>query len=430
MYIKKGIGTFIFPAALMSLAWFLYSFIPIFVLYDVPINPIPVLYINVCVSAFSLSALPFNWRYAYKANSLNKPSVSKIFDTRFIRILFYISSFAAILCSTYSILSNNFGLQAMIFNFMETSGKYAAMRGHGDLDYNIWGILSIFFTYLTPTLGGLVFRPYIKSTHKMLHYLISFFPSIYYMLTQSQKLVLFFSIGFFGASILLKKIYANEFKLFSLHSSIKILKILLITLPLILISFSTRQGFSNGLSTQEILTGTFFSLKSYVLAQIYAFSDYFSSVLGMGSKNVYINDFGAYGYYTFKSIFDFFGGNKYFPPGTFFDGYYYKNEMATNIYTIFRGLINDFGIIGTIFFMYLSGLIVHALFYHLLTTKKSWMACGNFIIIIVYIQGTVLFSIFTARYMYLLLLAFVFIFWINDKSKRINRLILTKNLHV
>jgi hypothetical protein len=75
--IRLAVGTYIFPASLLSLAWFFYTFIPLIVLFDEPVNPLSVLYIFICVSAFSLSALPFNWPQAF-ANKLKNFNDCKV----------------------------------------------------------------------------------------------------------------------------------------------------------------------------------------------------------------------------------------------------------------------------------------------------------------------------------------------------------------
>jgi oligosaccharide repeat unit polymerase len=414
-YIRKVIGTYVFPACLLCLAWFFYTIIPLTILFDVPVNPLSILFIFNCVSAFSLSALFFNWPQAFKANKLkNDNDVSK-FDSKLIHYLFYISSACSIVCSTISVITNGFDLNSLIFNLMETSGQYAAMRGAGNLEYNLWGVLSIFFTYATPILGGLIYQQQQKSIKKWTVMFIAFIPSLYYMVSQSAKLIVFYSIGFYYASVLLKKIYMNKLDLFNRSLVLKMIGYSLLLLPLVSISFLSRQGFSKFESTKDLVNIISYSGNSYALGELYAFSDFFSNYLGVNSQLTYIHDYNSYGYYTFTSIMNVLIGNKYFPPGTYEDGYYYKELFATNIYTIFRGLIYDFGSIGTICFMFVSGLVAHAFFYRLLKSRSSWVACSVFIITIIFIQGTYLASIFMARFIYLLLVVFVCIFWINNK---------------
>lgn len=414
--IRLAVGTFIFPACLMALAWFFYTFIPLVVLYDVPINPLAIMYLFVCISAFSMGALPFNWSRAFQINALKSSNNSSVLDSKLLVYFFYISALSSIFFSTIAMTSIGIDLHSIVFNLVKTSGEYAAMRGgkYGTFEYGIYGILSIFFTYLTTTLGGLAFYQHPNRLKQILYTIITFIPSLYFMLTQSAKLVIFYSIGFYLASLLLRKIYSNTLELFNWAIFLKGVIGILVLLPLLAISFISRENFYKLGSTSS---GLLFSIKSYALGQTYAFSDYLSFYFGMDSQSRYTHDLNTFGQYTFTSLFTLFGYKKYFPPGTYPDGYFYKNLFATNIFTIFRGLINDFGVIGSIIFMFISGLVSHTFFYRLLTAKKSWSASAVFIIMVVYIEGTYLLSVFMARFMYLLIVGLILIFWINDKYK-------------
>lgn len=417
--IRLTVGTFIFPASLLSLAWFLYTILPLTLLPDVPINPLAILYIAACLFFFSLGALPFNWHHAFSTNRQKTSEDLAGFNSTLLRCLFCLFSAGSIITSTASLASNDFDIQYLLLNLLEATGKFAALRGGGEIEYNAWGVLSIFFTYATPILGGSLSHQNRGRLSKLVIILLSFAPSVYFMITQSAKLVLFFSTGFFLAGLLLTKIYANELGLFNKSQIFKILSLALFTLPLVSVSFLSRGGNAAYEDFGGLYDVILFSIKSYFFGQLYAFSDFFSFYLGLPSESKYIHDFDSYGYYTFKSIFDTFGGQKYFPPGTFPDGYYHKEELATNIFTIFRGLIYDFGSVGVLGFMFIAGLVAHYFFFRLLTIRNAWLSCSVFIIGVVFIQGTYLFSIFMARYMYLLLVAFALIFWLNSVSNNI-----------
>jgi oligosaccharide repeat unit polymerase len=412
--IRRVVGTYIFPAALLSLAWFFFTFIPLVVLFFVPINPLSVLYIFVCVSAFSISALPFNWPRAFKANKLKTYNLHMQFNSRLMYHLFYISSISAIVLSTICVISSGIDLRSVIFNIVETSGYYASVRGKGETEYGIWGVLGIFFTYSTSILGGLISQQYQRGKKKWTIPFITFAPSIYVMITQSAKLILYYSISCYFAAVLLKKIYSNKLDLFNWAFLLKLIGFALLMLPLLTVSFLSR-NLNYELDLKDMLSALLPLINSYMFGQIYAFSDFFSFYLGAKSQLTYIHDLNSYGYWTFKSIFDMLGGDKYFPPTFFQDSYYYKEVVATNIFTIFRSLINDFGSVGAIFFMFASGFVAHALFYLLLRARRAWVACSAFLLAVIFIIGTYLLSIFVARWSLLLFVAFTIIFGVNNR---------------
>lgn len=412
---RLTVGTYIHPAALFSLAWFFFTIIPLVVLFNVPVNPLAVLFILMCVWAFSLGSLPFNWAKAYKNNKLKTWNDYSKFNSKFINILLYLSSVSSIIFSTISMISYGYDLNSIIFNLIETSGQFAALRGKGDQESNVWVSVAIFFTYATPILGGFVYQHQNNIIKKITILFVAFFPAIYFMLTQSAKLVVFFAIGFYFASVLLMKIYSNNLFLFEKRYVLKMFGFALLLLPLLSVSILSRDHFGDFDDIGMVMKIIFSTLSDYALGQPYAFSDFFSSYLGMKSEINYLNDYYTYGNYTFASLFELFGSDKVFPPGLYEDAYSYKDEVATNIFTIFRGLIYDFSGVGVLFFMFVIGFFIHAFFYLLLMSRNSWMACSVFIVSIVFFQGTYLFSVFMARYMYLILVSFFAILWINNK---------------
>lgn len=417
-YIKRVLGTYIFPASLMALAWFFYTIIPIVFLFNIPINPIAICYISICVLAFSLSALPFNWEKALTLNEKNSANYFQLYNNLFMRILFFISALMAIYCSTKVVLDAEdslFTLQNIIFNLGKVSARFAEMRPAGMVQYSIWGILSTFFVYLTPILGSLIFYYCPQKKLKLTFFILSFFPSVYCMLLQSSKIVVFYSIGFFIAGTLLMKIKSNQFDIFDKKSIAQLILAILILIPSLIVAFISRGRLT---SSSNIMSELFQLLQSYLFAQTYAFADYFTFLIGHESFSKYQSDLNSFGSYTFTSIYNSFGKQKNFPPGTFSDHYQYGDQLRTNIFTIFRGLINDFGIYGTILYMYASGLIAHAFYYHLLSHKKSPISSTVFIITIVYIQATYLASLFMSRFSYLLFFIVILIFIINDRFKK------------
>lgn len=413
-YVRKSIGTYIFPACLLSLAWFFYTFIPLVLLFKVPINPLSILYIFNCVSAFSLSALPFNWHQAYKSNKRKSLYDYNKFNSVFIKLVFYFFVVMSLISSTIAIASYGIDIKFLFMNLLKASGRFAALRGNEHLENNIWGSISVFFTYGAPILGGLIYSKVLSKTNKVKIILLSFLPPLYFMITQSAKLILFYSIGFYLASVLLKKIYNNDLALIGKYAFVKIFIYCILLLPLISFSFLSREKYSDFIGMGEAVSIVIDMFNSYALSQIYAFSDFFINYMGGNSQLNYVHDPNSYGYYTFSSILLFLVGDKYFPPGTYFDSYCYKDIIATNIYTLFRGTIYDFGVFGSLIFMFVIGLIFHGFYYRLLKYKSSWISCGVFIVGVVFIQISYLLSIFMARFAYLLLCAIVLILMIND----------------
>ncbi len=417
-FIRKIVGTWIFPACLFSLAWFFYTFFPLVFLFGVPIEPLSIGYIFLCTLLFSIGSLPFNWPKAFRANSLKTAFDAERLDSVFLHRFLYFASVVAICATLISLISNGVTLNFSLINLLEISGQFAEMRGQGEIYYGNWGRASIVFTYVSALVGGLVYFNAHSSLRKSAILIATFTPSVFVMLTQSAKLTLFLSFGFFFSAILIQKIYNNQLRLLSGNDFIKLLVIALLSLPLLAISFLSRTG----LPTEDagnIINMILTSFSSYLFGHIYAFSDWFSHYVGSESIYTYVDNYYSLGNYTFQSVFELFGNGIEFPAGIYDEYFSHGDLFTSNLYTIFRGLIYDFGGIGSLIYMLGLGILIHAFFYRLLALRKSWVAFAVFVVSFVSFQASFIISLFMARYMYLIFCVLLCLLYINDVvSKR------------
>lgn len=415
--IRFVVGTYLIPAALFSLAWFVFTILPLIILYEAPINSISVLYILLCTAAFSLSAVPYNWVLAFKLNKIKKSVFDPKFSSGFIRYCLYASAFSAAVFSTITMVINGWGLEDIFLNLLEVSGRFAAARGNEGQEYGVIGTLSTFFIYMSSVLGGLVSYSQKTTRAKTIYFIIAIAPALFAMTIQSSKIIFLIAAFLYIASTFLAKIYANKLNLFDAEFTPRLLLIVLSIIPLILVSFISRVDNLDVGDLEATLSQLKYALTSYALGQIYAFSDFFSFYIGMPAVSIFKNDFNSYGAYTFAGIFDAIGFSKEFPPGMYEESGYLNNVFETNIFTVFRGLIYDFGGLGSIVFMFLFGLLLHAAFYRLLARQKSWLASSLFVATVVFILMTYLFSPFMARYLLLNVFSLYVVLNINSRIK-------------
>ena len=389
-------GTFLIPAGLFALAWFSFTFFPLILLFTVPINSMAVLYILLAVLLFCLSAVPFNWSNAFRRN-LSKSLSSAKFDSGFLRSALYISALASVSLSVVIILMNGIDPQLLIFDLVRTSGKYAAARSLIGLEYGPIGVLNTMFTYLCPVLGGLR----VLAPSRRWFFVVSISPSILIMVTQSTKLSLLVSLCFYLAATLIARIYANLLSLPKVSEFSKLIFGAALMIPFVMVSFVSRLGKFNPEDLAAIYDPLLFSITSYTLGQIYAFADFFSFAIGDQSVSSFQNNFFSNGAYTFSSIFDMLGMGKNFPPGMYYESGWFRDLFETNIFTFFRGLIYDFGVIGSLLFVFIVGIVSHVITLRLLSKKRDWLALSAFLILLVFIFMGYLFSVFTSRYVFL-----------------------------
>jgi oligosaccharide repeat unit polymerase len=101
----------------------------------------------------------------------------------------------------------------------------------------------------------------------------------------------------------------------------------------------------------------------------------------------------GYGFYTFMSIAQFMGSTRDVPIGTFDDYYSYADVITTNIFSIYRGLVIDFGLLGGLLYMYVSGFLLHLSYYQLLIKRRPSFSVALFIVSIAYYYMSTLVSL-------------------------------------
>jgi hypothetical protein len=153
---------------------------------------------------------------------------------------------------------------------------------------------------------------------------------------------------------------------------------------------------------------------SYFFGSIYAFSDYFISRLGIDSISIYFHESQlAFGYYSFKPFFELFGGNKIFPMGYYEDFYNFNDIIKSNIFTYYRQLIQDFGILGSLIFILFMGITIHFFYFQMLMKKAPFFSIAIFIIFLVFLGISYLINAFTARTVIVVGIALYYLLKIN-----------------
>jgi len=269
-------------------------------------------------------------------------------------------------------------------------------------------------------MGGFIYYLESNRYYKNIFLAISFLPALYVMLTQSSKVVLFISLSYFIGSNVLMKLQSNQLKLFDKKILIKFLIYgLILIVPIIISVISRGNDLLIGVSALDLLLHSF---NSYLLGSFFAFSDFFASYLGFDSLVEYAHNVNYWGRYTFKPLFDAMDMGAVFPVGIFSEQYKITGLINTNIYTIFRGLIYDYGLFGSVVFIFISGLIINSAFYKLLCDKENFFLSIFFITSIVFIFFTDLMSLFMARYTLPVFVLLYVILKLNRHFYQIDRL--------
>ncbi len=185
---------------------------------------------------------------------------------------------------------------------------------------------------------------------------------------------------------------------------------IIVLCPLISISFLSR-GLAD-LSLERQVSGIYKFFASYSSGHLFAFSAWFTDRY-VDSSNFHHFDQRVLelGLYTFKSFFSLFGAGSDIGIGIYDEyvavaartltvnvyPYYLDSDdiVVSNIYTIFRGLIVDYTLVGSIIFGSIFGLLINIVFYRLLIKRFSLVSFVVFPYFVAFSYQSYLISSFT-----------------------------------
>ncbi|WP_335916791.1 O-antigen polymerase [Shewanella chilikensis] len=361
---KRCFGGWLNPGSIFNLFWSLYTFLPLFLAYYAPINPLAVAYIVIFCAFFSGPMFFFDWKKARESNAKKRPPNYYFRKSQFV-LGFYTISLLSIFFMLFGMALQGFSVTDMITNPIGTAGRYAGARYASELSLNFFSRAGLLGSYISIILGGLVYGAVRDNNRKVI--VLAFLPSLLAMMLQSAKGLFFLSVFLFLAGILICRIYRGEFYLFNRAAIKKGVQAIIVVLPILIMSFLAR-GMSNA-SSEEIIDKIQLYLTSYSSGHLYAFSDWFSyryfdySLLGYSDVSA------PPGYYTLMSLFNSMGYYVDLPMGVYDDYFDYEGRIKSNIYTIFRGGILDFSLLGFLLYGFFVGIAVNFFFYRLLYSR-------------------------------------------------------------
>lgn len=390
---KVVAGHWLNPGSVYGLFWTTMCAIPLVIAFGNPINPIAIAYIAITSIAITCSMLPFDWKSAFKKNK-NKPNAEQTFGTNTLYFSALAFSALAILSTIAKVIGAGFSITELLTNTLATAGAFAASRYEGELDSTLFGKIGLLSAYLAVFTGGLFAASSTNSSRRRIAVFAAFLPSILTATLQSAKGLLFLSLAFFYGGILVSRIYNKSYIL----ASKKDLKTLLVGMsffmPVVIASFLAR-GLTNVTDINFILERLAAYAVSYSSGHLYAFSDWFSSIYGGNNSLHYHATDATPGFYTALFAFRIFGDTTQLPAGIYDEYFASGPYLQSNIYTAFRGLISDFGLAGSIAFIYLIGTACCLAFRGVLISKSSSVAISLFLLMIGAIYMSYIVSILT-----------------------------------
>ena len=328
--------------------------------------------------------------------------------------MFYSAAALSLAAFVLNMKVQGFAVGDLWFDMVKTASEYANMRYTEDLTPSVYSQINVALAFLTVMIGGLLFGSARKRPQKLFIVFSAFAPALAAMLFQSAKGQLFGFIALFFAGILVTRIFVGRLVVLDRATRRALGWGVVVLIPLTALSFMSR-GLSNLQDSDVVRDALWHFGATYAFGHLYAFSDWFAHYVGYGSSTRYTTETSTFGFYTFLSFFRAFGDTRHVPIGIYDEFFEYKDILITNIYTIFRGLIIDFGLLGTMVYMFVSGYIVHLSYYFLLVRRRPDASVAMFILTVYYSYATFIISPFIWTTIPVVTLALVICLFLNGR---------------
>lgn len=370
------------PAVIYAVFWFFMTMAPLVFIQSVPITPWALTFILATIVAFGLPAFCYDW--SQSVAMARSRHVSVLTYNSLLPIFFGLQLCAIIFVGT-NLLIQGFSFSQIVSAPINSANQYMSLRYSGKVSSNIFMQGGIIFNYVAASLAGLTIERQKKRSMIIAIMFFAITPSLMHMAFYADKGTLFLAASYFYGGLLVNRVMRGDTSLLN-KTTVKAGLIAAITLfPIIIFAMISRQGEYS----------LFYVLSSYAFGHLYAFSDWFGGFYGIApTLNAYSTPADpTWGYWTFMGIGKLIFPAYQLPPG-YWAEYLKTSEIQTNIYTFYRGLIYDYGLVGALVFMIIMGAISSAAYNAMLRRATPSISQAYFISLMGFIYTSYIISLF------------------------------------
>ncbi len=276
-------------------------------------------------------------------------NTSYIFNTNRALLILLILLFLSIINVLKGIYAVGFNIRQIItFNaLLELNNTAAINRYSGNQTPDFISRITLIFVYITPLIGGYLL-PLLTNNKKKWSY-ISIIPSLLIAITQAVKLGFITSVALWSIGVLVSS-YANNqsFLKIKKKTALKLLLFFGLFISVLFLSMILRTG-KFDINTIQAISKKFIN---YSFGHLPAFDSWYFKNIGKIELSGGIKTF--YGISNLIGIaerkqgifseFTMYGKNNF-------------TGISTNVYTVFRFIVEDFGTIGGWAMIFISGIV-------------------------------------------------------------------------
>ena len=335
------------PANIMALYWSSNILFAFFVLDSYQWQFTGVLWIIIVCTCFMLS-LAVSEQVMKKKINRKKIHVDLKMNHNSSNLMFFlwVCLLVGLIRVGLDIAANGLSIQ-MFFNLgmlTEINNSMAYERYSGNVSYGTAMQIMLGIMYGGALIGGYFFVDALKISERILCISI-IIPFFFILLIHNTKLV-FMAVVMLWLSGYLTR-FLEKYKRAPIIKAGAVCKFILLSISFLSLLYMSMVLRIGAIDT-DTLTKVNAKILSYVIAHMPAFDYWFANDAG--------NTDYTYGKYTFYAIFQTLGISIR-EQGVFTD-FVSTSEFSTNIFTVFRGIIIDFGVFGGIVFFILLGFVV------------------------------------------------------------------------
>jgi hypothetical protein len=417
--------TWAHPAVLFALFWFVMTALPILGVPELTVSIHAMLYILGLSLAFALPALATNW-HSSVAIARSRSDIASPYSQPILLWLVVGLPVLWIVLMGINLQRQGFDLSKLATNPLEIGCLYLGGRYNGTLVPTVFAQAATVLNYVAVSLAGVLLASRKGVVVRLAVLAITFVPSILTVLVMADKGTIFLAAAFFYGGVVVARLTSGDTALINWTTVGTCVLAVFVLVPLIMLAMLNRGGgacsdiqrtvdivsalrgggFEGGVDPMQDsvamrTSGMQFALRSYAFGHIFAFSDwvehYFS---GIGSQP-YTDPAGmTWGYWTFMAIGKLVYPAYHLPPGYYTEYILYNGVLQSNIYTMFRGMIYDFGIIGSWIFMLIVGAFSSFVYKRMLENRIAPISQAVYILVVGCIYSSYIFSPFTWNSVY------------------------------